>query len=374
MPEQTTEAAPQPVAAPIATQTSGEGKTTSAGNQTVSQYARRFITPEAAPAETETATLAGETLATETVKPVPAEANPDTETKAETPELTEKEKADEVLSKSTSQQIEFTPEQQEVFNKRLGREVAKRKELERIVEELKKTSVVPANEEPTPKVETPAAIVPLPVGAPPLANINDVRGLLDLQQQAKEAIRFAEDALANEADGEPVPEGWTRKSLREVIRNAKLTVEDHIPARSQFLQQKHSNQQTAYELLPWLKEKEDPKYVLAQTFRKNNPWLENLPAADLMIGMYIRGVEAVKAEREATEKAKGSKPEGKKVTARPTGAQTDVSTDASPTRTTQGTQKAQAMKAIDEKLKAKGSVSAKDYASALANKEILKNR
>ena len=371
MPEQTTEAAPQPAVAPAA-QTSGE-KNNGAGNQTVSQYARRFITTEAAPAQNESAPPPTEAPATETAPAVPAETKTEPEPKTETTEATDKEKADEVLSKSTSQ-IEFTPEQQEVFNKRLGKEVAKRKELERQLEETrtKLTEAPPAPPPPEHQPE-PAAIVPLPSGAPPLANINDVNGLIELQKQAKEAIRFAEDALANEADGEPVPEGWNRKSLRDVIRNAKMTIEDHIPARNQFLQQKNQAQQTAYELLPWLKDKSDPNYVLAQTFRKNNPWIQNLPSADLMIGMYIKGVETVKAEREAAEKTKGKAPD-KKALPKPSGAQTEVSADASPIRTTATTQTKQALQAASEKLKAKGAVSAKDYASYLANKEILKSR
>ena len=369
MPEQTTEAAPQPAVAPAA-QTSGE-KNNGAGNQTVSQFARRFIKSEAAPATTEAAPpKTEETSATETAPAVPAETKTEPEPKTETTEATDKEKADDVLSKSTSQ-IEFTPEQQEVFNKRLGKEVGKRKELERQLEEVRaKLSETPAAPEPPPE---PAAVVPLPAGAPPLANINDVNGLIELQKQAKEAIRFAEDALANEADGEPVPEGWNRKSLRDVIRNAKLTIEDHIPQRNQFLQQKNQMQQTAYELLPWLKDKTDPNYVLAQTFRKSNPWINSLPSADLLIGMYIKGVETVKSEREAAEKAKG-KPTEKKALPKPTSGQTDVSADAAPIRTTASTQTKQALQAASEKLKAKGAVSAKDYASFLANKEILKSR
>ncbi len=370
MPEQTIEAAPQPAVAQAA-QPSGE-KNNGAGNQTVSQYARRFITPEAAPASAEPAPKPSEeTPITETATPIPAETGTESKPAEETPsEATDKAKADEVLSKSTSQ-IEFTPEQQEVFNKRLGKEVAKRKALELQLEEAKaRVAETPLVPEQKPE---PATIIPLPTGSPPLANINDVRGLVELQQQAKEAIRFAEDALAAESDGDPVPEGFTRKSLRDVIRNAKLTIEDHIPARNQFLQAKNQNQQTAYELLPFLKDKADPNYVLAETFRKNNPWLQNLPAADLMIGMYIKGVEAVKAEREAAEKAKGA-PAGKKSTAKPTGAQTEVSSDAFTGRVTAGTQNKQALQAASEKLKAKGAVSAKDYASFLANKEILRNR
>ncbi len=372
MPEQTIEAAPQPAVAQAA-QPSGE-KNNGAGNQTVSQYARRFINPEVTPAAVaETAEKpAGETTVPETATPIPAETGPEPEPKVEIPpEATDKEKADEVLSKSTSQ-IEFTPEQQEVFNKRLGKEVAKRKELERKLEEAN-ARVAATPPAPEPKQE-PAAIVPLPVGAPPLANINDVRGLLELQQQAKEAIRFAEDALAAESDGEPIPDGFTRKSLRDVIRNAKLTVEDHIPARNQFLQAKNQNQQTAYELLPFLKDKSDPNYVLAETFRRNNPWLQNLPASDLMVGMYIKGVEAVKAEREAAEKAKAAPVGGKKVTAKPTGAQTEVSSGGGSERTTAGTQNKQALQAANERLKAKGSVSAKDYASYLVNTATLRTR
>jgi len=378
MPDQTTEATSPPATAPAVQSSDDQNK--GPDNQTVLQYAKRFLQPDAAPAESkaEPAELKvpedktpAEDTATETAPADSTEAETEVPVDGKKTEAETKEKADEALSKSTSQ-IEFTPEQQAVFDKRLGKEVAKRKELERQLEEVKSKVVEPA---PLPEVKPEALpIMPLPSGVAPLANINDINGLIELQQQAKEAIRFAEDALANEADGEPLPEGYNRKILRDVVRNAKLTVEDHIPQRAQFLQNRNQIQQTAYELLPFLKDKTDPNFVLAQSFRKANPWLQNIPAGDLIIGMYIKGIEAVKAEREAAGKAKAKPAIEKKPTPKPVGAQTEVSVDAAPIRTTLDSQSRQALKREQERLNAKGGVTVNEFARYLANQEILKTR
>jgi len=381
MDQTTTEAAPQPVATQVA-QTSGDNKTNGASNLTASQYALRFVKPEAGgqtaetkPAEqTATEKSGANTPAAEKAKAADSAETPSSVAAKDKTEVSKKE-ADEALSKSTSQ-VEFTPEQQalfdEQFSKRVAKEVAKRKFLEEELASVKAklTEVPPAAEAKA----QPAPTTVLPQGAPPLANITDIKGLVELQQQAKEAIRYAEDVLANESDGEPIPEGWTRKTLRDVIRNAKLTIEDHIPARSEFLRTQHQAQQTAYELCPFLKDKESELYVHAQNFRRNNPWLASIPASDLVVGLYIKGVEATKAEREAAERSNQRPVIEKKANARPSGAQSDVSDGSTTSRSTPGTQARQAMQAASEKLKAKGSVSAKDYASFLANKELLKTR
>ncbi len=360
--------APQP--APTQVVQSGGEKKGGSANLSVSQYARRFTdaAPQANPPAEQKApeTPVAAPKPTEEVPQVSssAEAKPKEPDKVEKPDPTPEEKADEALSKSTS--IEFSPEQQELFNKRLGKEVFKRKELERQLSELK-TRVEPAKPVET-KPESPS-IVPLPAGAPPLSNIDDISGLQHLQQQAKEAIRWAEDCLAAATDGEAVPENWDKRSLREVIRNAKLTLEDHIPARAGFLQDKARAQQQAYDTFPFLKDKESEQYVQAQSFYKTYPWLRNVPTGELMIGAMVEGIAAIEARAKSKDKAAPTKP-----TARPSGGQTEVSSDAAPLRTPIDSQNRRASQAANEKLKTKNGASAKDYASYLANKELLKNR
>ena len=382
MPDIATPAAPQP--APTA-QSSGEVKQVhGAENATVSQFARRFLTKDAAPITEPAATT--QATAPETPAPTteakeaqtpPAETPPETpvaeEAKPEevkVPETVEaKDEADDVLSPETSK---IDPDTQEKINRRIGKEVAKRKDLERQLNELK-VQMLDIQQPKTLPTEQPQ-IAPLPIGTAPLANINDINGLLTLQTQAKEAKRWAQEQLDRDDLGDGVQMGdklMTKADLKSILRNATVTLEDHIPSRAGFLQQRNQMQQQAYAKFPFLADKASPQYLEAQTLLRNpaNAWLHNLPGAEFFVGAYVKGMQALAAEESAKAKpAKAAAPKPK-----PAGDQTAVSTDASPTRVPVTTLNRQAVAAEDAKLTAKHGVSAKEYAAALAAKTQLRN-
>src|SRR5579864_401642 len=184
----TIEAAPQPVVTQIGG-AKNDGPANLSGQQLAQHFFKREIEQQEAAKTTEAETPPEKT------EPIAetgeAQASPaETLNEAEVVQTTEAApEAEEVLSPETQS---LDPKLQETINRRIGKEVAKRKELERKVQELTDKLVL------TPKTEAEAekpAIAPIPSGSPPLSTINDMGGLAILQSQAKTAIRWGEEQL-----------------------------------------------------------------------------------------------------------------------------------------------------------------------------------
>jgi len=346
-----------------------------ASNLTASQMAQRFLKPqtsEPAPAEQTTP----EATAPEAPQPSAAEteqtpASADAETNATEPaEKTDadgqdaKEEADDVLSHKST----LDPKTKERIQRRIDKEVGKRKQLEARLAEMESR----LQQTPQPEPNAKPQVVPLPAGAPPLANIEKAEDLVSLQQQAKEAIRWAEEMLDHDGIENGVQVGdrvFSKGDLKTIIRQAKVTMEDHIPARYQFLQARHQAQQAAYTEFPFLKDKSSEEYQMAQAIYRDMPWLRNVPTADWIVGLGVEGFKSLQARKAAATKAKDTtKP---KVEAqKPPASQAAVSagsTVRAPADGERGTSVAY------EKLKAKGGVSGSEFAQFLAQKELARN-
>jgi hypothetical protein len=205
----------------------------------------------------------------------------------------------------------------------------------------------------------------------PLAQIDDFQSLSSLQQQAKEAKRFAQDQLDRD-DFEPIQIGDTvlgRSELKAILRNAEKTLDDDIPARSQFLTQKQQSQQVAHQMFPYLKDKNAPEYVLAQQALSQMPWMKNLPNADWIIGVQIEGLRSLEA------KQKSAKTDGKPKTAisnRPPSSQTVVSSNGGDVRMPSAAKSANQLEAMRSQLSKKGGITANEAAAFLLAKEKAK--
>ncbi len=374
MPDNTEVAAPQP--APSEVQPSGVKKTDGPANMSESEMARRFSNnrQQATAAPEPKAELPPEKTKEE-VTPSPAE-QAETTAKPEAAAESETEtEADEALSKSTS----LTPEQQAIFDKRIGKAVAKQRKAERDTAELKlKLAEYEARSttRPAPQAEDSPSIVPLPTGAPVLANIDTVQALMKLETEAKQAVRFAEDAIESIRDGEAPPQGWDKASLREVMRNARKTLEDEIPQRREFLTTRHQMQQKAYEVLPFMNDNSSADYKAAQLIYQRHPFLRQIPEGDFTVGLIVEGIKAVESRQRASTEKKPDAPEKKlPVISKPraSGDQTAVSESGGATRTTPGTSKEKAMADERAKLTAKHGVSQGDYAAFLSRQSQLRN-
>ena len=293
--------------------------------------------------------------------------NPD-EASAESAEPSQEVETSDGEADVPSQDI--TPELQKKIDKRIGKEVAKRKALESRLAQLESQM----GEKNSSSAAEQTAQKPAPAQMPanvPLAQIDDFQALASLQQQAKEAKRFAQDQLDRD-DFEPIQIGDTvlgRSELKAILRNAEKTLDDDIPARTQFLTQKQQSQQVAHQMFPYLKDKSAPEYVLAQQALSQMPWMKNLPNADWIIGVQIEGLRSLDA------KQKAAKTDNKPKTAmsnRPPSSQSVVSSNGGDVRMPSAAKSANQIEAMRSQLSKKGGVTANEAAAFLLAKEKAK--
>ena len=309
---------------------------------------------------------------TEQTAETPAQAsdnsvNPD-EATAESAEPSQEAETPEGEADVPSQDI--TPELQKKIDKRIGKEVAKRKALESRLAQLEAQIGEQTSSQSAEQPAQKAAPAQMPANVP-LAQIDDFQSLSSLQQQAKEAKRFAQDQLDRD-DFEPIQIGDTvlgRSELKAILRNAEKTLDDDIPARSQFLTQKQQSQQVAHQMFPYLKDKNAPEYVLAQQALSQMPWMKNLPNADWIIGVQIEGLRSLEA------KQKSAKTDGKPKTAmsnRPPSSQSVVSSNGGDVRMPSAAKSANQLEAMRSQLSKKGGITANEAAAFLLAKEKAK--
>lgn len=223
-------------------------------------------------------------------------ATPETETKEAAKAAPEE--SDEALSHSIS------PELQEAIDKRIGKERAKRGELERKLAELEaKLAAVPT------QVEKPAPVTP--TADNPLANVNDIPELEKQLKVAKETKLWALEQLDREDIDQGVKVGdqtYTKAQLKAAVRNVEKLIEVHIPDRAKFLTQRSNSERLAVETFEWLKDPSSNEY---KAFQKviSDP---NLGFATSPNGIYaaaaaVEGQSQVQLRKAIAENNKGTK-------------------------------------------------------------------
>lgn len=369
--------------APAETQSGGDRKQGS-GNVSGAQAALRILQMEnaqaaKAPAADDATPATAQADATPSIpaaneKQVASEAPPG---EVESASAEAAPASEDVPSQDTFHGI--TPETQEKINKRIGKEVMKRKQAEEAIverdtriQELQSQLLSHKPAQPENKVAPPPSASP--VAAPPLAHINDVNGLMQHHQEAKEAKRWAQEQLDREDLGEGVQYGertLTRSDLRAIVRRASVTLEDDIPVRAQFLQLRNASDQRAFTRFPFFKDKSSEEYVAATKLLNDAPWLRHFPNAMEMVGTQILGM---RYEQQLAEQSRDKSKTPPKPSPKPSGDQTTVAADASPTRLTPGTANRQQRAALDKKFSEKKGLNAKDTAELLAQREQLRQR
>lgn len=350
--------------------------------QQPARQAAEDTTPEAvAPDLTLTPPPAeAQTASEETAPAEEAEAAADTTEAA--PEATEEE-ADSV----PSQTISFTPEQQKLLNKRIGKEVAKTKAIEaKMAEQAAKLAELEA------KVAAPAApqvpVVVAPTPNMPLGDVMDIAKLGEIQSTAKEAARYIEDVLDDASQWQTMTDPkdedkqirvhkigealFTELDLKRKLREARRTLEDHIPQRAQWIAAKQQITQQAHARFPFLTDKQSAEYQMAEQGRRNPQYaaLMAMPNAEWILGVLVKGAKAVEAE-DAAKAAPAKKPA---VVAKPKPAadQTAVSASGAAARAPIGSAERQQIAAESAKLSAKGGITSDDAVGLLLKSSQLR--
>jgi len=296
-------------------------------------------------------------------QPAEPESAPMPEPGEETEEETKGEEEQDVHSKKPNRL-------EDEFQKRLNREVSKRKALEERIAEIDQQL-----KQATVKAE---AAKPLPKGNLPLAEVNDVPSLDKKVQEAKEARRWAEKHLEDlpEEGFKVGEEVFDRTRLRHIRDQATVIIEDHAPARERFLRARDQASQQARNLFPFLADSKHEDFQLAVAAYQANPWLQDLPNADFIVGVQVEGIKALKARQTAAntkKETKEEKPKPKIPATRPAGDQGVVSSGASTGRVPTSTAARTAFANEREKVASKGSVTAAEAAMLLQRSAQLRN-
>lgn len=334
-----------------------------AQNQSISDFARKIAGAQVAPAAFTPKTEATAEGKPEEAPKTEAQAAPqteatETEPKTEVAEATEtaeetETEAEEVPSHENSS---LDPKLQAKIDRRIGKEVAKRKALEQEVAELKEL----VGQKPT-EVEKE---VPVPI--PPNVPLPEIQ-----TQDQLEAYKVALASDIIEAEGllydfpaEGMDTKWghvTKPQLRAMLTEAKKTQQLVIPAKEKFIATKAQVSQTAQEKFPFLKDPTHEGYALAQAAKKDpaNAWIRGLPNSDYVIGLMVRGQLAMQAE-EAKPAKQGVKPRPT-----PTKGQSEIASDASIQRAPVETAHLQGVQVERAKILGNKSLGAKEFSKLL---------
>lgn len=295
-----------------------------------------------------------------------------------------------------SQTISFTPEQQQAFNKRLGKEVAKTKAIKaQMAEQATKLAALEAKLSAAPAAQEQQQQTSAPIVIPantPLADVNDIAALGTRQQAAKEAIRYVEEVLDDPSKWKTITDPQnesreievhqigdqlhTRTTLKAAMRNAKVTLEDHVPQRAQYLAARQQATQQAHIDFPFLTDKQSPEYQMVEAGRRS-PALAGImamPNSEWLLGALALAASTLNAKKAAAAKAAATPAVKPKIPpAKPSPDQVAASASASANRGPIGSAERAAAAQESKKLSEKGGIGAEDAAKMLLKASQLRN-
>lgn len=355
------------VASSPATENNGDGKKSASGNVSASDAVAMFVktmTPPVEESTQQTAETSPQTEAeasqesTNETQDSAAEQSqtvtPDTESaeSTETPEQTktegeaqtEAEVNDDVLSPE-SQQLDAKTKAK--IQKRIDREVGKRKAMEAQIEGLKQQLGSMQPQQTAQPVIQPDAPAPLP-------DIKDPASLVKYRNDVKSAVRNVEallDSEAVETTGRVTWQGqeYTKADLKAHLRAFRDTLEEQIPAQQEYFtgkarleQQRAAATQAAIGAFPYLAERDNREVAQAHaTLTSQFPGIDRQPNYAFLLGTLIEGTRALASKQQKTVASKETTQDSKAVAAKPAAQsvkpkapsdQVAVSTIASPGR------------------------------------------
>lgn len=180
--------------------------------------------------------------------------------------------------------------------KRIDKLSAKRREAEAEVERLRQ-EVERLSQEATKPAQIPTA-------DNPYANLSTLDEVSREVEQAKQIRRWCElnpdGAVVTNKDGSETE--YSAEEVRNIKIKALDALEEHLPARAKYLQNYMQMEQVAAKEYPWWKDKSAKERQIAESFIKHFPEIQKFPDYKMVVGDYIRGVQA----REAKAKSSGT--------------------------------------------------------------------
>lgn len=227
----------------------------------------------------------------------------------EEPEVAAPEADDEAEINDLLKRARFTPEQQKVFNKAIGKKqraiVQLRTDLEQAT--TARTTLETQLTELRTLVDAPAQHA----GDTPLGEVADEAALAQKTANLRALRRWAR----MNPDGGELPDGKggkiekTAEEVRAILADAEEMLEEHVPARQRYLEQRRTFDQQATEAYSWLKDTKSPAAIAhAALMRQYAPILRAIPEARLVMADALVGASMrIQASKQAAAaKAGGS--------------------------------------------------------------------
>lgn len=239
----------------------------------------------------------------------PAEENGDSEAQATSEEdvhSQEPETTTEQEPEADSEETEETKSEEEEIErglpkgvkKRIDKLSAKRREAEAEVERLKQ-EVERLSQEATKPAQIPTA-------ENPYANLSTLEEVNREADQAKQIRRWCElnpdGAVVTNKDGSETE--YSAEEVRNIKIKALDALEEHLPARAKYLQNYMQMEQVAVKEYPWWKDKSAKERQIAESFIKHFPEIQKFPDYKVVVGDYIRGVQARESKSKQTAPVK----------------------------------------------------------------------
>jgi len=208
------------------------------------------------------------------------------------------------------------PDIQESVNKRIGKEVRKRKTIEEEkAAEISDLKAQLATAEARVDGAESTEFTPLPTETNPFASLNTVEEVRKEMMQAEQTLEWAEDnpdgALLETKEGE---REFTAEDVREIRKKAARAMRRQLPDQLGFIQARDHLEPQALEAYPWWKDKASSEFQDAMQLMRHMPEVARYPDYKFVVGDYLAG----RAARENPVKAKAPAKGVKKAPPQPT--------------------------------------------------------
>ena len=235
--------------------------------------------------------------------PVSAEVDEGTDlSQTETTEAEAEPAADEVDEDAEADGL--PTDIQESVNKRIGKEVKKRKQIkedaEAEINDLKRK----LEEAEGRASETNVEFTPQSTEANPFAELLTVEDVQKELLQAEQTLEWAEDnpdgALLETKEGD---REFTAEDVREIRKKAARAIRRQLPEQLGYIQAVNQLESKVVEAFPWWKDKASSEFQGAMQVLRSMPELARFPDYKFVVGDYLAG----RAQREAPRKGVSAK-------------------------------------------------------------------
>ena len=203
-------------------------------------------------------------------------------------------------------------------DKRIGKEVRKRKEATEAKEAAEsKVKELRAQLEQAEAAVRASDFAPPPTDANPFANLNTLQEVQKEMMRAEQTMEWAEDnpdgALVDSEDGE---QEYTAEEVREIKKRASRALRRQLPEQQGYIQSRDNLEPEALDAYPWWNDKASSEFQAASQVLRNMPELARFPDYKLVVGDYLDGM--VNRMNRNTQKVQPKAKEVKKAPSQPT--------------------------------------------------------